>query len=290
MPTPSDYRKTEFTHRRGSRADQPAANTVLDGTLYYVVDEGMLEQSNGTDWIAYVGAGARTSNLVNYSYSSNTASPPSTNQVRFNGAHPYTGVTKLYFDNVTADGQDVRVGLLRVAEGSTIYVQDKNDSSQYGVFQTTTAPVDHTTWVEYNVIHVTNGAAIGGGQLVLVQSTWGAITPSLSLLKPPISVTLAGGLVNNLYPAGLDFTQTIRLTGNSGPNSQLTGINPRVAGVLRGRLLITGNVGSANISFEMENANSDPENRFNFALNLGAGQVVLLWYDFTSARWRRVSA
>lgn len=186
---PQAYRKTAYTHRQGERADQPLATDVLDGTLYFVVDEGITERSDGTAWSAYSGAGSRLSYVVNYSYSINTASPPGTNQVRFNAGYPYTAVTKLYFWNVTADGQDVRIGLMRVSPGSLIYIQDKNDNTQYATFLTTAFPTDHTTWVEYDVTHYAHGNSIGGGQLVLVQSTWG---PTTNPTYTPGSVPFAG--------------------------------------------------------------------------------------------------
>ncbi len=40
---------------QGTRAAQPAATTVADGTLYYVTDEFVLEQSAATTWSAYSG-------------------------------------------------------------------------------------------------------------------------------------------------------------------------------------------------------------------------------------------
>lgn len=43
-------RKTRGIHRRGTRAVQPAATAVLNGTYYFVTDEFKLEQSNGTAW------------------------------------------------------------------------------------------------------------------------------------------------------------------------------------------------------------------------------------------------
>lgn len=38
---------------RGTRAAQPAANTVDVGVLYYVTDEGKTERSNGSVWETY---------------------------------------------------------------------------------------------------------------------------------------------------------------------------------------------------------------------------------------------
>ena len=53
---PQDYRKTAWTHRRGTRVNQPAATTVLSGTLYFVTDENVVERSNGTSWESYSAA------------------------------------------------------------------------------------------------------------------------------------------------------------------------------------------------------------------------------------------
>lgn len=47
------YRKTRGIIRRESRANQPLATTVLEGTLYYVTDEKVTERSNGTVWESY---------------------------------------------------------------------------------------------------------------------------------------------------------------------------------------------------------------------------------------------
>ncbi|MET0787203.1 MAG: hypothetical protein ABWY25_10900 [Paenisporosarcina sp.] len=204
LTPPQAYRSTANTHRVGERADQPLATDVLAGTLYYVSDEGITERSDGAVWSAYSGSGSRTSNLVNYSYSVATGTPPSTNQVRFNAGFPYTAVTALYFDDITADGQDIRVGLLRIPPGSLIYVQDKNDDTMSGTFLTTTFPIDHTTWVEFTVVHYAHGAAIGGGQLALVQSTWGPITTPV-FTADSVPFANASGQLTQDNP---DFTYT----------------------------------------------------------------------------------
>lgn len=44
--------------QRDTRVNQPAANTVGIGTLYYVTDENVTERSNGTTWDSYSDAGA----------------------------------------------------------------------------------------------------------------------------------------------------------------------------------------------------------------------------------------
>lgn len=54
---PQGYRKAAQIHRRDTRANQPAADTVLTGTLYFVTDEQITERSNGTSWESYTDGG-----------------------------------------------------------------------------------------------------------------------------------------------------------------------------------------------------------------------------------------
>lgn len=49
------YRKTRGIIRRGTRASQPQAITLLEGSLYFVTDESILERSDGTVWQPYSG-------------------------------------------------------------------------------------------------------------------------------------------------------------------------------------------------------------------------------------------
>lgn len=51
--SPANYRKTLYTHRRGTRSAQPLATDVLKGTLYFVTNESVIERSNGTTWETY---------------------------------------------------------------------------------------------------------------------------------------------------------------------------------------------------------------------------------------------
>jgi len=45
-------------HMRGTRALQPAANTVSVGALYHVTNEGRTERSNGTAWESFTDTAA----------------------------------------------------------------------------------------------------------------------------------------------------------------------------------------------------------------------------------------
>lgn len=53
---PQDYRKTAFTHRRGTFAARPAATDVLAGTLYFATDTGIIYRSDGSVWETYSGS------------------------------------------------------------------------------------------------------------------------------------------------------------------------------------------------------------------------------------------
>lgn len=50
-----EYRKTRGIHRIGTRALQPAYNTVLEGTLYFVTDEFVIERAGSAAWESYGG-------------------------------------------------------------------------------------------------------------------------------------------------------------------------------------------------------------------------------------------
>lgn len=191
------YHAFDVMVQRGLRADQPDAADVVPGTLYCVLDEGnQLERSNGVVWelMGATGTGGipgppgppgdtgpmgpagpvGRSNLVTYSYSAAQTAPPGPEQVRFNAGFPYTAVTKVWVRAVSAEGQDVFLGLMIIAVGSTVLVQDANDHTMYARFRLTSVPIDQGAYVELPVAWVANGTSLGGGQLVLLQAVGGA--------------------------------------------------------------------------------------------------------------------
>lgn len=48
--------------QRGTRVAQPAANTVAEGSLYFVTDELVIERSNGSAWQSFSGIGVPGNN------------------------------------------------------------------------------------------------------------------------------------------------------------------------------------------------------------------------------------
>lgn len=67
----------EDVHLRTTRALQPVATTVPNGTLCFITDEGVIEQSNGAAWVSYSSASTGLNQLTG----DVTAGPGSGSQV-----------------------------------------------------------------------------------------------------------------------------------------------------------------------------------------------------------------
>lgn len=90
--------------QRDTRANQPDATDVAEGTLYYVTDESVTERSNGTTWDDYSDTG---SSGISQLTGDVTAGPGSGSQVATLGANKVT-TAKIIDDAVTyAKIQDV---------------------------------------------------------------------------------------------------------------------------------------------------------------------------------------
>lgn len=129
-------------------------------------------------------------------------------------------------------------------------------------------------------MQIKTGVTIGGttdpgaGVLRAVNYTYGAgIT----------ATTLAAGNNNDLDPGN---ATVLRLTGDAGGTSNLTGM----AGGVAGRTIYLFNVGSPNFSFSLLSGGSTANNQFlgtsSFSTPLGAEACVLAVYDGTSNKWR----
>lgn len=93
-------RKTRGINRRGTRAVQPLANAVLEGTQYFVTDEFKIERSNGSSWESLTPVGLPGG---------------STTEIQVNVGGVLTGDPDLTFD-----GNRLTSKLLTVTEGAVI--------------------------------------------------------------------------------------------------------------------------------------------------------------------------
>jgi hypothetical protein len=103
-------------------------------------------------------------------WSTTTTSPAASQQMRLNGAHPYTTATTLWVSYVTTAGTDARIALLLTKPGQTLHIQDKSDSSLYVRLTVTTAPTDDAanSQVVLPVAWIANGNALLNNQNVLM--------------------------------------------------------------------------------------------------------------------------
>lgn len=93
-------RKTRGINRRGTRAVQPLANTVLEGTQYFVTDEFKIERSNGSAWESITSIGLPGG---------------STTEVQYNNAGVLAGDPDFVFD-----GDRLTSKLLTIIQGAII--------------------------------------------------------------------------------------------------------------------------------------------------------------------------
>lgn len=85
---------------RGTRAAQPAATTVAQGTLYFVTDESITERSTGAAWESYSGIGSAPTNDLDYlTHSDESASLPNSRRL--------VAGTNITFDDSVANQRTV---------------------------------------------------------------------------------------------------------------------------------------------------------------------------------------
>jgi hypothetical protein len=115
-----------------------------------------------------------------WTFNTQTVTPPTGNQLRFNATDPTT-VTKVWVTFTTDDGIDAYYPVMAVDVNTTLFVQDKNNHAQAVQFTVTAKPIDYTTYAELAVSWVASGgAALVGAQAVLgvfVTEAPGALLP-----------------------------------------------------------------------------------------------------------------
>lgn len=134
-------------------------------------------------------------------------------------------------------------------------------------------------------VTLTAGTGAGGsadGAIVLASAfCWN------NVISP---ATLAAGDTSNYAPTGIGSTNVIRLTGDAGGTSAISGITPVTT---TGRVVLLCNIGTVNITLTHD-ATSTAANRFlcpgSVDLVIPANGSRLIWYDATSSRWRVTGA
>jgi len=144
------------------------------------------------DWSGTGGGSA----VAQYDFSTQTVAPPTSSQIRFNAAAPYSGVTMVWIPVVTSGGTDVRAGLAAQPAGATLYVQDKNDGASYAKFTLTAGGTDLGSYFACPVAYVANGNALFNNQAVVVQFAGGG---SPATVSGPFAARPTPGMPGRLY-------------------------------------------------------------------------------------------
>jgi len=304
LTPPGQYRKTRGILRSGTRAAQPAATDVLEGTLYYVTDENVVERSNATVWESMTvggdvaGGDGATSGLTLKSTTGNGTSRTdyvravlgnngSIDAGRFinNGGAGFLLVNEaaLKFTALASAKGGVE---MHIETDSNFAVTPKINLPSSGVaFQA------YNDTVSANVGFEFRGQPIGFtiGQAIFTQhfARSGQLTPA----------ALSAGNNNDYNPSSFGGetptgAYALRLTGDGGGTSVITGIAGGVNYGLGGREVLIINVSANNIGLAHEDANSTTANRIisptAATITLAANDNAKLWYDSVSGRWRIV--
>ena len=103
---------------------------------------------------------------TDFTYNSTLTAPPASAQIRFDAAYPYTAATKIFVSSTSGTGADVHAAMMVILAGSICYIEDADNHLQWARFETLTAPIDHSTYVEIPVKWVANGTAFTTAQTV----------------------------------------------------------------------------------------------------------------------------
>lgn len=110
-----------------------------------------------------------TTDRYEYSFSANTAEPPSGNQMRLDSS--LSSASKMWIHKLTSTGTDIMNAFTNYRAGDRVYVQDKNESSSYGRYTLAADPIFRTDYVELPLAFVEAGAALNGGQPAILAMT-----------------------------------------------------------------------------------------------------------------------
>lgn len=138
---------------------------------------------------AFLEGGVPFTSWYLFDFAAATTEPPTSSQLRFDAGGDYSTVTKVWVRLLTTDGIDAYYALLSITVGSMLYVQDKNDHTQFVRLQVTAAVIDKTTYVEIPVTFVqSGGVALSNNQALAVAAASGT---GAGTQPPPGNATIA---------------------------------------------------------------------------------------------------
>ena len=201
------------------------------GDVAYVTSENdyFWWQDNGT-WLHLAEGSGGLFGVGQWIFNNNTITAPTGNQIRFNAGYPYTAVTGLKLTSLTDEGVDTHAILVALPIGTTILVQDKNDSTQSAKFISNGVSIDNTTWVQIPVAHLAHGNSLSNNQAAIVRATGpgtGNVTGPASSVDD--NIALFDGVTGQLLKdSGRDIADVATLPIDL--TTDVTGVLPTASG------------------------------------------------------------
>jgi len=210
----------------GSRWESKGTTDVNDWVRQAEVPVGgttgqVLSKNSNTDYdIGWVnqsgGATAFTSAILGeYKISTNTTPPPSVGYIEYNNA-TQVSATEITVHTETQDGIDIALLLSILPVGGAVVIQDKNEHTNYQIWEISATPVDNTTYWTFPVTLNSSGgtgtsnfpnnhevflAGFGGGSVsdeAYNEATWNGVTtvaPSKNAVRDKIE-SMAADIAN----------------------------------------------------------------------------------------------
>ena len=194
--------------------------------------------------------------------------------------------TALFISDFADSGVDVGSSFDEALEaGDRIYMQDRVDKTKFHLFAVTGPPIDNATWHEIPIVSVDAGTEFEDADLV----THGFFDSDFQLVVSPAALTAD---VDDY--AALGNAAVGRLSADALGPWTVGGIAPGGATHIS-RFLPLINVSANDIIIEDESTSgSAAANRIitgtGANLILGVNDVMDIWYDLVSARWRVMQA
>ena len=187
-------------------------------------------------------------NIVEYNFNNTTSAPPGNSQARLNNV-TQTAATLLWLDDETAGGFVIDNVILRIAVGTKIYLQDKDDETLWQGYTLASAVVGQTGYFEFPVTWIDGGADLKNQRIVVSFISQGQVGPQ----GPPGPQGIAG-LPNVVQDEGTPLTVRPALNFiGAGVTATDNLVNNRTNVTIPGQTPWTSNIDGGN--FVLNNTN-----------------------------------
>ncbi len=204
---------------RGTRGLQPAANTVAEGSLYFVTDEGLTEQSVASAWVSYSST-TIPSTTANYVVSTTTTTLPN--------SHVLTAGAGIVITNTT--------GLSTIRNSAT--------TSSYIVSTTSTTSLPNSLVLTAGTgitLTTTLGTIVIAGTVTQGASTTAPYLVSTTTTTLPNSVILIAGSNVTFTTSTTSITINAAASGGGASTTASYIVSTTEAGLPNSLRLIAGN-------------------------------------------------